>query len=43
MKEDDTTGKNIMKNQKQKYMKEGIKLKEKESHGQVLMKKNDRR
>ena len=38
-----------MKKQKQKYMKEGIKWKEqesqkeKESHDQVLMKKNDKR
>ena len=32
-----------MKKQKKKYMKEGIKWKEKESHGQVLMKKNDMR
>ena len=35
--------KNNMKKQEQKYMKEVIKWKEKESHGQVLMKKNDRR
>ena len=36
-------GQNIVKKQEQKYMKEGIKWKEQESHGQVLMKKNDKR